>query len=158
MNPFRSFLLWFVFGIVALSSSAAESKPAAIPDVGSGHVAWFDLTTTNLSRSKVFYGKLLGWEFTPVAGSDFAVEIVSRHQSIGTLRVAEGALSPFNGVVYVQVADLPARCREVRELGGALVPGFPFDLPGGRGAIALLTDPTGHPIGLYSREMLPKKP
>jgi predicted enzyme related to lactoylglutathione lyase len=157
MNPFRSLILWLAFGIAALPATAAEPKPTAIPDVGSGRVAWFDLTTTNLARSKVFYSKLLGWEFAPVAGTDFALEILSRNQSIGTLRVAEGALSPFNGVVYVQVSDLPARCREVRELGGTLVPGFPFDLPDGRGAVALLTDPTGHPIGLYSRASLPPK-
>ena len=155
MKQFHPWLLWIAFGIADVVVSAAESKPAAIPDVGPGRVAWFDLTTTNLVRSKVFYGKLLGWEFAPVAGTDLAVEIVSRRQSIGTLRVAEGALSPFNGVVYVQVADLPARCREVRELGGTVVPGFPFDLPGGRGAIALFTDPTGHPVGLYSRDRLP---
>jgi predicted enzyme related to lactoylglutathione lyase len=157
MTPIRLAALVVSLGYLGLRGLAADLKETAIPNVGAGRVAWFDLTTTNLSVSKAFYGKLLGWEFAPVAGTDLAVEIVSRHQSIGTLRVSEGRLSPYNGVVYVQVSKLPACCRTVRQLGGTVVPGFPFDLPGGRGAIAVLTDPTGHPIGLYSRESLPKQ-
>lgn len=123
-------------------------------DVGAGRVAWFDLTTTNLAASKKFYGELFGWKFTKVAGTDLAAEIVSGETAIGTLRGAEGAISPFNGVVYVQVDDLPDRCKKAGELGATVAPGFPFDLPGGIGAIGLLTDPAGHPIGMYSRTPL----
>ena len=56
--------------------------------------------------------------------------------------LADGKLSVFNGVVYVQVDNLPASCKKARELGGTIPPGFPFDLPGSQGAIALVTDPT----------------
>ena len=56
-----------------------------------------------------FYGKLFDWSFTPVQGTDQAVEIVARGEAIGTLRVAEGSISPFNGVIYVQVTDVQAR-------------------------------------------------
>ena len=75
---------------------------------------------------------------------------------IGTLRVADGKISEFNGVVYVQVADIRASCKKAAELGGTIPPGFPFDLPGGRGAVAVVADPAGHPVGLYSRTPLPK--
>jgi hypothetical protein len=132
-------------------SAIAQPLPA---DVGPGRIAWFDLTTTNLPRSRDFYGQLFGWQFTPVDGTDQAVEIVSGGTAIGTLRVADGTISVFNGVVYVQVPDLPARVALARVLGGTVAPGFPFDLPGGRGAIALIVDPGGHPIGLYSRTAL----
>jgi len=54
-------------------------------------------------------------------------------------------------VVYVQVTDLQASCKKAKELGGTIPPGFPFDLPNGIGAIALVVDPAGHPVGLYSR-------
>ena len=47
---------------------------------------------------------------------------------------------------------------KAKELGGSVPPGFPFDLPDGIGAIALVQDPGGHPIGLYSRKLLPAKP
>ena len=135
---------------------AAAQKPLPA-DVGPGRVAWFDIATTDLPRAKAFYGKLFDWRFAPVAGTDQAAEIRVGATAIGTLRGADGKLSAYNGVVYVQVTDLPGRCAKARELGGTVVPGFPFDLPGGVGAIALVIDPTGHPIGMYAREPLAGK-
>lgn len=135
------------------------ASPKALPaDVGPGRIAWFDITTTNLVRSKEFYGKLFGWQFNPVQGSDQAAEIVSGGTAIGTLRGAEGKLSPFSGVVYVQVADLSASCKKAKELGGMIPPGFPFNLLDGTGAIALVVDPAGHAVGMYSRTPLPPAP
>jgi predicted enzyme related to lactoylglutathione lyase len=132
--------------------AAADKAPPADP--GPGRVAWFDITTTDLARSKEFYGKLLDWRFNPVQGSDQAAEIVAAGRAIGTLRVADGGISRFNGVVYLQVDDIQAICRKAKELGGAIEPGFPFDLPDGTGAIAVVVDPAGHPVGFYSRTRL----
>jgi predicted enzyme related to lactoylglutathione lyase len=128
------------------------------PDVGPGRIAWFDITTTDLSRSKEFYGKLFDWQFTPVKGTDQAAEIVAGGTAVGTLRVAEGKIGTFNGVVYVQVIDIQASCKKANQLGGTVVPGFPFNLSDGTGAIALVVDPAGHPVGLYSRTPLPPAP
>ena len=134
-----------------LPADPAKSPP---PDVGPGRIAWFDITTTNLAKSKEFYGKLFDWTFTAVEFTDQAVEIVAGGTPIGTIRGADGALSTWNGVVYVQVADIRASCTKAQELGATIPPGFPFDLPDGRGAIALFTDPSGHPLGMYSRTPL----
>ena len=97
--------------------------------MGPGRIAWFDITTSDLPQSREFYGKLFDWIFTPVEGTDQAVEIVARGEAIGTLRTADGKISPFNGVVYVQVADIEASCGKASGLGGTVAPGFPFDLP-----------------------------
>jgi hypothetical protein len=134
-------------------SAAAGPKP----DVGDGRAAWFDITTTNLQQSKDFYTKLFGWEYTTVKGAEkLAAEIVSGGQPIGTLRVAEGKISPYDGVVYIQVKDITASCAKAKELGGTIPPGFPFNLSEDKGgAIALVIDPSGHPIGMYSRTALP---
>jgi predicted enzyme related to lactoylglutathione lyase len=132
---------------------AATSKTPKV-DVGQGRIAWFDITTTNLALSKEFYGKLFDWQFTPVQGTDLAAEIVSRGTAIGTLRVAQGKITPFNGVVYVQVTDIQVSSKQAKDLGGTVVPGFPFNLPDGAGAISLVLDPAGHPVGLYSRTPL----
>jgi predicted enzyme related to lactoylglutathione lyase len=107
-----------------------------------------------LDADAVIYGKLFDWTFTPVQGTDLAVEIVARGTAIGTLRVAEGKISGFNGVVYVQVTDIQASCNKAKELGGTVVAGFPFDLPDRIGAVALVLDPAGHPLGMYSRTPL----
>ncbi len=146
--------LMATLSLVAAGLEAAPPKPLPA-DVGAGRVAWFDLTTSDLAQSKAFYGRLFDWSFTPLQGTDQAVEIVSRGEGIGTLRGAEGKVSPFNGVIYVQVIDLQASCRRAQELGGTIAPGFPFDLPDGIGAIGLVLDPAGHPVGLYSRVPLP---
>ena len=145
--------------ILATSLVTGGLQAATLPaDVGPGRVAWFDITTTNLAQSKDFYGKLFDWKFTAVQGTDQAAEIVAGGTGIGTLRSADGKITPFNGVVYVQVTDIQASCRKAKELGGTIPDGFPFNLPDGIGAIAVVMDPSGHPIGLYSRTPLPPAP
>ena len=144
------------FVLTASLSAAAENKGPK-PDVGDGHVAWFDITTTDLNQAKAFYAGLFGWDFTSMKGAEnLAAEIVSGGRTIGSLRKAEGKISPFDGVVYIQVKDLTASCAKAKELGGTIVPGFPFNLNDDRGAIGLVVDPAGHPIGMYSRTALPK--
>lgn len=131
----------------------AVAKPLP-PDVGPGRVAWFDITSSDVPKSKEFYGKLFGWTFNSVMG-DQAYEIAVGGTGIGTLRGAEGKITPFNGVVYIQVNDLPATCKKAKELGATIPEGFPFNLPDGTGAIAVAVDPSGHPVGMYSRTPLP---
>ena len=141
---------------LTLMPGLVRADPPRSPhaDVGAGRIAWFDISTSNIAKSREFYGKLFDWTFTPVQGTDLAVEIVARGVEIGTLRVAEGPLSAFNGVVYVQVPDIQAACRRSTELGGTIPAGFPFNLPDGAGAVALVVDPAGHPVGMYSRTPL----
>jgi len=155
----RSRLIAAAIALVVTTTglSGTPENKGPKPDVGDGRVAWFDLTTTNLAQSKAFYAGLFGWEFTSMKGAEnLGAEIVSGGRPIGSLRVAEGKISPYDGVVYVQVKDLPESCAKAKELGGTVVPGFPFDLKDDRGAIGLVVDPAGHPIGMYSRTALPK--
>lgn len=140
---------------LAISAGPTQDPPKrSATDVGPGRIAWFDITTSDLARSKEFYGKLFDWTFNPLQGTDLAVEIVAGGEPIGTLRVAEGKISAFNGVVYVHVPDALASCKKAKDLGGTVVPGFPFNLMDGSGAIGLAIDPSGHPIGMYSRKLL----
>ena len=148
-------IIAFAFVTGELDAATPKAPPA---DVGSGRVAWFDISTSSLPRSKEFYKKLFGWQFTPVQGTEQAAEIVARGKAIGTLRVAEGTISAFNGVVYIQVTDIQASCKKASALGGTVVAGFPFNLPGGIGAVALVVDPAGHPVGMYARTPLPPAP
>jgi predicted enzyme related to lactoylglutathione lyase len=151
----RSIMLAMTVTAAVLAQAQSGTSKSMPADVGPGRVAWFDITTTDLARSKEFYGKLFDWRFNPVQGTDLAVEIVSGGSAIGTIRVAEGKISAFNGVVYVQVTGIQESCRKATELGGTVVPGFPFNLPNGTGAIGLVSDPAGHPLGMYSRTPIP---
>jgi predicted enzyme related to lactoylglutathione lyase len=143
------------FVTVELGAETPKTPPA---DVGPGRIAWFDISTTSLPRSKEFYGKLFDWRFTPVQGTDQAAEIVAGGTAIGTLRLADGKIGGFNGVVYVQVTDIQASCSRAKVLGGTVEAGFPFNLPDGIGAVAVVVDPAGHPVGLYSRTPLSPAP
>lgn len=146
--------------VVSLGLGALYAAPPKDPkpDVGTGRVAWFDITTTNLPTSKEFYGKLLGWQYTPVPGTDQAAEITVGGVGIGTIRRERAKPGTSNGVVYIQVSDMRASCQKAKDLGGTVVDGFPFNLPDGGGAVGLVVDPVGHPIGLYSRTEVPKDP
>ena len=139
-------------GLGALYAAPKKNLP---PDVGAGRVAWFDITTTSLPTSKEFYGKLFDWQYTPVHGTDQAAEITSGGLAIGTIRAEKAKPTTSNGVVYIQVSDIRASCKKAKDLGGTVVDGFPFNLPEGVGAIALVVDPVGHPVGLYSRKVIP---
>jgi len=151
----RSAILAMILATALVGGELRAETPKPLPaDVGPGRIAWFDITTTSLAQSKEFYGKLFDWKFTPVQGTDQAAEIVAGGTPIGTLRSADGQITPFNGVVYVQVTDIQASCKKAKELGGTIPPGFPFNLPDGIGAIAVVVDLAGHPIGLYSRTPL----
>src|SRR5664279_3566183 len=97
-NTFVAMMIAVTFFAGELDAATPKTPPA---DVGSGRMAWFDISTSSLPRSKEFYGRLFDWQFTPVQGTDQAVEIVAGGKAIGTLRVAEGAISTFNGVVYI---------------------------------------------------------
>ena len=156
MKHRRSFLIPLLFSILLLAGTYSAVFGRTPPaDVGAGRVAWFDITTTNLDEAKNFYGKLFGWTFEELKVTNKAVEILADGKSIGTLRIANGTISPANGVVYVQVPDMVASCELVKQLGGRIVPGFPFNRSDGQGAIGLCLDPSGHPVGMYSKAPLP---
>ena len=155
----RNVILAATMALTLVTGQLRAATQKALPaDVGPGRVAWFDITTTNLPQSKEFYGKLFDWQFTAVQGTDQAAEIVAGGSAVGTIRVADGKIIGFNGVVYIQVTDIQLSCKKAKDLGGIVVPGFPFNLPDDRGAIAVIVDPSGHPIGLYSRTSLPPRP
>jgi predicted enzyme related to lactoylglutathione lyase len=137
---------------VAQQASPKKSMPA---DVGAGKVAKFDLTTTDVAKAKDFYGKLFGWKFNSKPGLEaLMVEVLVDDVQVGSIRKAEGPISTFNGVVYIQVDDMKSSVQKAQDLGAKIPKGFPFDLPDGRGSISLVTDPFGHPIGLFSRSSL----
>lgn len=132
---------------------ARSSSLQAADDLPVGVVAWFDITTTNLDKSKAFYHELFGWELVPVPGTNQALNIRKGAEDVGTLRVVAGGIGANNGIVYFNVDDISAAFEKAKSLGGK--PGGqgagPFDLPNGKGSLALIIDPVGHLFGLWSK-------
>lgn len=148
---------------LAMALPAAQEPPEPAkqaPSAGNlGRVVWFDITTTDLKKSADFYRQLFGWTITITPGNDQFAYIEVQGTRIGNLRVADGPISMGDGVVYIQVADIRQGSAKAAKLGGTIAPGFPFDLPDGSGAISLIKDPCGHPIGMFSpTPMLTRKP
>jgi hypothetical protein len=94
----------------------------------------FDITRTDLAKSKEFYAPPVWLEVQSRQVTDMA--------AIGTLRVAEGPIRSFTGVISFEVTDVQARCKKARfwrdPCGGGA-----FNLPNGTGAIGLTSDPAG---------------
>ena len=107
----RYSFLGLILSLVLLAAPlhAADTKKAPPADVGPGRIAWFDLATTDLAKSKEFYSKLFGWTFAPVAYTDLAAEIVSDKTPIGTLRTADGVV-----MVVRNGSDAPATIAATR--------------------------------------------
>jgi hypothetical protein len=94
--PMRSAIVAMTVALIfMIGQFQAETSTSPPADVGPGRIAWFDISTSNLPKSKEFYGKLFDWKFNPVQGTDLAVEIVAGGSAIGTIRVAEGQISSF---------------------------------------------------------------
>jgi hypothetical protein len=65
--------------VLALAAGQEPAPQKPFPaDVGSGRIAWFDITTSDMAQSREFYGKLFDWSFSPIEGTDQAVEVVAR--------------------------------------------------------------------------------
>ena len=57
MKHQRSFLIPLFCILLFAGTDSVVSGRTPPADVGSGRVAWFDITTTNLDGAKNFYGK-----------------------------------------------------------------------------------------------------
>jgi predicted enzyme related to lactoylglutathione lyase len=125
-----------------------------------GEFTWFDLSTTDIPASIAFYSKLMGWG-TQTWGGETPYAMFTRDgQGFGgVMTLADDAKKmgvPPNWMGYVAVADVDAACAKCGELGGRVyVPGT--DIPD-TGRFAILADPTGGVIAVFSREKEADRP
>ncbi|MEJ2871771.1 VOC family protein [Actinomycetospora sp. OC33-EN08] len=114
-------------------------------------VAYFEVVSDDPRRAQRFYGELFDWkvEEDPSMEGYAMVDTGAGDDAIG------GGIGPSQGPgdtgvkFYVRVDDLDAALTRATELGGARI-ADPMDLPGDVGRIAVLADPDGNPVGLWS--------
>jgi uncharacterized protein len=114
-------------------------------------VAFFEVISAEPGRARAFYTGLFGWqaEADPAMGGYALVDTGAGEGAIG------GGIGPSmtpgdTGVkIYMRVDDLDAYLERAEKLGGAKV-APPTDLPGDFGRFAILADPDGNPVGLWS--------
>lgn len=107
-----------------------------------GSLCWNELATTDLEKSKEFYGQLFQWEFTPNedAPTDYDIIWNNGRENGGMMQMtAEWQGVPPHWMVYFAVNDVDQTAAAVQQAGGNVcVP--PFDTPVGR--IAVMDDPS----------------
>jgi predicted enzyme related to lactoylglutathione lyase len=96
-----------------------------------------------------FYGRLFGWKTWNVSDKNYTLVETGGEGGIngGIGLTPQGA--PGGVTVYVRSEDVPGALARAEELGGRALAG-PIDLPGGH-KWALLADPEGHVVGLFSQ-------
>ncbi|MGH8978528.1 MAG: VOC family protein [Acidimicrobiia bacterium] len=114
-----------------------------------GAPCWIDLSTSDMEKSKAFYGELFGWK-AEEAGEDFGgyVNFVKDDVRVAGGMQSDGESSvPDVWSVYLAVDDAQKTTDAAAKHGGpVIVP--PMDV-GDLGTMAFVTDPGGAAIGLW---------
>ncbi|HEY5988470.1 MAG TPA: VOC family protein [Streptosporangiaceae bacterium] len=114
-------------------------------------VAFFEIISSDPGRARAFYTELFGWkaEADPAMGGYALVDTGAGENAIGGGIGPSMAAGDTGVKIYMRVDDLDNYLERAVKLGGKqLVP--PTDLPGDYGRFALLADPDGNPVGLWS--------
>jgi len=109
-----------------------------------GRFVWHDLMTTDLEKSREFYGELFGWKVHEVDMGPTGTYRMIRagEEDIGGMVPLDAAQNvPSHWLAYAHVEDVDAACQRATGGGGqVLVP--PTGIPG-VGRFAVVQDPTG---------------
>lgn len=171
MTTFERAGRWLGAALIAAGALAAAGPAVAQtaptmpwPAVGepvaaartAGRWLWGDLVSTDVARSRDFYGRVFGWQFRDVPGSDGQpgyVTIVANGQAIGGIVAARGGgNSAGKGARWIGLVSGDPKTMSARatERGGTVVLA-PRVLPG-RGELAVISDPGGARFGVILTE------
>ncbi len=116
-----------------------------------GAPCWVDTFQPDPEAAAEFYGALMGWTFedpAPMPGGLPGVYLLAR--SDGRLVAGIGQTPPAappSWNTYIRVAEIEGTLAQARHAAGHVLVG-PLDA-GDRGRVAILTDATGVPFGLW---------
>lgn len=115
-----------------------------------GKFYWNELMTDDAERAKAFYSATLGWTFSemPMDGDrTYFIAMLGEEPVAGIMDKTDivPPTVPSHWFSYINVDDLEARLKLLEANGGHVIRP-PFDVPG-VGSIAIVTDPTGAPMG-----------
>ncbi|ANZ39795.1 hypothetical protein BBK82_30900 [Lentzea guizhouensis] len=123
-----------------------------------GALAWFEIHVRDVTKAAEFYGTVFGWTFDPLGDADESLD----GYLVITLANGEGAggglartatpdepAGRASSVLYLQVDDIP-RTVELALSAGAAVHRPLMDIGGGHGLCAIIRDPDGNHVGLWS--------
>jgi hypothetical protein len=131
--------------IVSAYSSPGDSSP---PE---GVFGWDELLVDDIEAAKSFYSEVFGWTASDMdmgEGQSYTIFNSGDQQRAGGMAKPPGAEAvPSRWMVYILSPDVDAHAAKAQELG-AQISLEPVDVPN-VGRLAILTDPTGAPFGLF---------
>lgn len=137
----------------AFAAETDETAAQAAPPEGS--IVHTELYASDLAAMQSFYGDLFGWTFTPM-GPEYAMFDDGAGHS-GGMTTDPGPMGGEPGrmttVMYLWCPNIPAKLAEVEAHGGTVglgVTGIPD-----YGSFAIIIDPSGNPVGLFSDVQVP---
>lgn len=112
-----------------------------------GAMVWNELNTSDLAKSKAFYGDVFGWSWG--GGAEYAEAQIDGRTMAGFLPRPENmpAEVPDHWLVYFAVEDVDADTERAVK-GGATLAAGPQDIPG-TGRFSVLIDPQGAVFALF---------
>lgn len=146
MGAGRMAILQDTTGAVIAVWQAGSHKGAQLVNEP-GSFVWDELSTSDLAKSKDFYGEVFGWGW---GGSDEYAEAQVGGRTIGGVmprRPEIPAEVPDHWLVYFGTDDVDRDAAKATELGGS-VAGGPMDIPG-TGRFAVVVDPQGAAFALF---------
>jgi predicted enzyme related to lactoylglutathione lyase len=118
-----------------------------------GHAAgtptWFDVTTSDFTKARAFYGGLFHWTFEvgPPESGGYTMCLLDGEPVAGMGAPMPGSPMPPAWMVYFSTDDADASATAIREYGGSVVMG-PMDVME-EGRLLVASDPTGAVFGLW---------
>ena len=107
-----------------------------------------ELNSTDVAKSKAFYGKLFDWtlEDMPIGDLDYTMIKVGKGTGGGMMKqLIPGAGSAW--LAYVDVSDIKAATKKARDLGAQVMKDV--SQVADMGWLSIIVDPTGAMLGLW---------
>ena len=133
-------------GAIIAAWQAGDHKGAELVNEA-GTITWNELATSDVAKSKAFYGDVFGWTF---GGSDEYVEPQVGGRTIGGIMPRPDTIPaevPDHWLVYFGVDDVDQGVKHAESLGATLAAG-PIDIPD-TGRFAVFIDPQGAAFALF---------
>jgi uncharacterized protein len=109
-----------------------------------GRPLWYELLTTDMKAAEAFYGNVVGWTFSPFAGSPMPYDVANRPDGVGiggVMKIPDGMNFPPHWEMYIAVENLDKTVAQIERLGGSgLSPGM--EIPN-VGRLRTMKDPQG---------------
>jgi hypothetical protein len=107
-----------------------------------------ELNSTDVARSKAFYGKLFDWKLKDVPMPDFTYTTIDVGKGTGGGMMPQLMPdTPSAWLPYVQVDDIDASTKKAKKLGAEIMKDVTEVM--GMGWLSIITDPTGALLGFW---------